>query len=158
MDKLKGCMLHETDDWKTPKKLYEALMSYGFVDCFKFQDKENELLKNYRNKKLWVNPPYSQLRLVTKWIIDQVRRNNLVFLLIPARTDTKYFHELIRYNPTLFFIQGRLKFNESKNPAPFPSIIMAFNEIATSQIYMSISIDEFIEKVIPLYALYEEVK
>jgi site-specific DNA-methyltransferase (adenine-specific) len=48
-------------------------------------------------------------------------------MLIPARTDTKYFHEYI-YNKAkeIRFIKGRLKFGDSKNPAPFPSMVVVF--------------------------------
>lgn len=149
---LKGCYSHESDNWKTPKKLYEAFMNKGYIDCFKYQSHEDELLNNYDGKKLFINPPYSKMKYVTKWIIEQLKRKNCIFLLIPARTDTVYFHELLKYNPTIYFIKGRLKFNDGLTPAPFSSIIMSFispylgylwYQIPT---YKSVSTEEFIER------------
>ena len=105
---LKGCMSHNTDNWKTPSILLNTLKEHGWIDTFPYMADYDELQKNYWNSKLFVNPPYSKLREVSNWIIDQVRRKCLVLLLIPARTDTKYFHELLQLNPLIFFIQGRL--------------------------------------------------
>ena len=45
-------------------------------------------------------------------------------LLIPARTDTVYFHKLLEFKPEIVFIKGRLRFNDSKLSAPFPSILV----------------------------------
>lgn len=48
-------------------------------------------------------------------------------MLIPARTDTKYFHEYIYHNTKeIRFIKGRLKFGNAKNSAPFPSMVVVF--------------------------------
>lgn len=48
-------------------------------------------------------------------------------MLIPARTDTKYFHEFIYHQAKeIRFIKGRLKFGSAKNSAPFPSMIVIF--------------------------------
>lgn len=46
---------------------------------------------------------------------------------MPARTDTKYFHELLKLKPKIYFIKGRLHFNDSKESAPFPTILLHFN-------------------------------
>lgn len=51
---------------------------------------------------------------------------NTVVMLIPARTDTKAFHEYIYNKAELRFVKGRLKFNDGKNPAPFPSMVVIF--------------------------------
>ena len=48
-------------------------------------------------------------------------------MLIPARTDTKYFHNYIYKKATeIRFIKGRLKFGDAKNSAPFPSMVVIF--------------------------------
>lgn len=54
---------------------------------------------------------------------------DIVVALLPARTDTKYFHKYIYQNPraTIRFLKGRLKFGDSKNSAPFPSMLVIFN-------------------------------
>ena len=79
----------------------------------------------YHNKNIFINPPYSDIK---SWV-DFIERNvkdNVIALLIPARTDTIYFHKLLELNPKIIFIKGRLKFSEI-GTAPFPSIIMVFN-------------------------------
>jgi len=45
-------------------------------------------------------------------------------MLLPARTDTKWFHEYIYGKAEIRFIKGRLKFGGCKNPAPFPSMVV----------------------------------
>ena len=125
-NKLDGCYSHKTDDWKTPSNLYNYFVENGYIDCFKYRSKENELLNHYSNEKLFINPPYSKMAEILKWLIEQIQ-NNKVVLLIPARTDTKYFHELLLFNPKIYFIKGRLHFNDSKRVAPFPSILMEFD-------------------------------
>lgn len=47
-------------------------------------------------------------------------------MLIPARTDTRWFHDYIYHKSEIRFIRGRLKFNDGKNPAPFPSMVVIF--------------------------------
>ena len=76
---------------------------------------------------MFCNPPYSK---ISDWVEKAFRetRNDktLVVLLIPARTDTRYFHDYINNRAEIRFIKGRLKFGESKNSAPFPSMVVIF--------------------------------
>jgi site-specific DNA-methyltransferase (adenine-specific) len=48
-------------------------------------------------------------------------------MLIPARTDTSYFHDYIYHKAEIRFVRGRLKFGESKTSAPFPSMVVIYN-------------------------------
>ena len=123
----KGVFLHESDHWATPKKLYNWYMEKGFIDPCPLHSKEDNLNKIYDGKKIFINPPYSQ---ISKWV-DFIENNlphcELIHLLIPARTDTKYFHKLLSMKPIIFFIKGRLHFNEDGS-APFPSVILSFTK------------------------------
>ena len=56
----------------------------------------------------------------------QLHTHTLVVMLIPARTDTRWFHDYIYQKHEVRFIRGRLKFGDSKNPAPFPSMVVVF--------------------------------
>lgn len=49
-------------------------------------------------------------------------------MLLPARTDTRWFHDYIYGKAEVRFIRGRLKFGDSKNSAPFPSMVVIFGE------------------------------
>ena len=77
---------------------------------------------------MFCNPPYG--RQIGKWVekgfIESKRANTTVVMLLPARTDTRWFHDYIYKKAEIEFIKGRLKFGESKNSAPFPSMIVIF--------------------------------
>lgn len=71
----------------------------------------------------FVNPPFSKISKFIDKSIEEHKKGKLVILLIPARTDTKYFKKLVNYGCNITFITGRLHFNDS-NSAPFPSCII----------------------------------
>ena len=77
---------------------------------------------------MFCNPPYG--RGIGKWVekayMESQKPNTLVVMLIPARTDTKWFHEFIYGKAEVRFVKGRLKFGGSKGNAPFPSMIVIF--------------------------------
>ena len=125
---LKGCYSKASDNWRTPSPIYEKFINNGYIDCFPFLADYDEFQKVYKNQKLFVNPPYSKLKLIPEWLKKQLDNGCEVVLLIPARTDTSYFHEMLKFNPKIEFVKGRLHFNDSKNSAPFPSIFMFFKE------------------------------
>lgn len=70
-------------------------------------------------------------RKIGEWVKKASESNATTVLLIPARTDTKWFHEYIYNKAEIRFIKGRLKFGNSKNSAPFPSMIIVFNNTST---------------------------
>jgi len=75
----------------------------------------------------FVNPPFSQMK---QWVMkcseEAQKPNTRVVMLIPARTDTAYFHDYIYNKAEVRFIRGRLKYNDGKINAPFPSMIVIF--------------------------------
>lgn len=76
---------------------------------------------------MFVNPPYSDIKAwVQKAWQESTKPNTVVVMLIPARTDTRYFHEYILHRSEIRFLKGRLKFGDSKNCAPFPSMLVIF--------------------------------
>lgn len=93
-----------------------------------FTEKENGLLQDWKGNRVFCNPPYG--REIGKWVEKCYREgckdDTLVCLLIPARTDTKYFHDFIINRTEIRFIPGRLKFGDGKNSAPFPSMLVIF--------------------------------
>lgn len=75
--------------------------------------------------RAFINCPYDR---IGKWLL-RAKDAPLTVYLIPARTDVKWFHEIVLpYASEIRFIKGRLKFGESKNPAPFPSMIVVFRK------------------------------
>ena len=79
---------------------------------------------------VFVNPPYG--REIVKWVeksyLESQKENTLVVMLIPARTDTRWFHDFIYHKAEIRFIKGRLRFGNSNNNAPFPSMIVIFRK------------------------------
>ena len=64
--------------------------------------------------------------MVEKSYKENKENNVTVVMLIPSRTDTKWFHNYIYGIAEIRFIKGRLKFGNSKNSAPFPSMVVIF--------------------------------
>ena len=135
------------DCWETPIYLFIYLNDeFGFtIDamansnnklCDRYYSIENSFLDNYpENEVIYCNPPYSRnLGKIIKHCNDLRKLNNTIVLLIPARTDTKWFHEYL-YNKDgveLRFLKGRLKFTLNKinyNSATFPSMIVVMKPI-----------------------------
>jgi hypothetical protein len=115
-------------DWKTPKALYQALDAEFHFDhdpC-PARPKENGLESTWGNIN-FVNPPYG--KEISKWIqkgyVENLKGKVVVFLL-PSRTDTKWWHEFVMKATEIRFIRGRLRFDDQKNSAPFPSAIVIF--------------------------------
>lgn len=76
---------------------------------------------------VFCNPPYG--RELPKWVkkcYEENQKGALVVMLVPARTDTRWFHDYIYHNAEIRFIKGRLKFNDGQQGAPFPSMVVIF--------------------------------
>ena len=126
------------DNWETPKTLFDNLNNvYHFnVDlcaddnnhlCDEYYTEKNSCLdKDIRGKVIYCNPPYS--REMYKFIEKCYKLSfyNTVVMLLPARTDTKWFHDFIYNKAEIRFIKGRLRFSNSKNVATFPSMIVIY--------------------------------
>ena len=113
-------------EWATPKGVYEALdaeFQFDFDPC-PLGGSENglaTLFVDWKGKRVFCNPPYGD---VTKWL-ERGRDAQLAVFLIPARTDTRWFHDLVLpFAAEIRFIRGRLKFGDAVNSAPFPSMLV----------------------------------
>lgn len=130
-----------TDLWATPQWLFDDFNAeFGFTldacalpsnaKCAKYFTPEADgLAQDWGGEVVWCNPPYG--REIGKWVkkcAEESKKNNTtVVALLPARTDTKWFHEYIYHKAEVAFLRGRLKFGDAKNSAPFPSMIVIFN-------------------------------
>ena len=75
----------------------------------------------------WLLWSFTRKPWVRKCFMEAQKINTIVVMLIPARTDTRYFHEFIYHKAReIRFIRGRLKFGDQKNSAPFPSMVVVF--------------------------------
>lgn len=125
-------------DWETPQDFFDKLNAeFNFTldpcaneqnaKCKKFYTIEQDgLIQNWQGETVFCNPPYG--RELSKWVAkcykESRKPNTTVVMLIPARTDTRYFHQYIYKKSEIRFLKGRLKFGNSKNGAPFPSMVV----------------------------------
>jgi phage N-6-adenine-methyltransferase len=124
-------------EWETPLPFFKALDEcYHFTldvcatpkntKCATYYTKEqNGLMKEWLGR-CWMNPPYG--REIGAWVkkaYESACKGTLVVCLLPARTDTAWWHDYCMKGK-ITFIRGRLKFGESMNAAPFPSAVVVF--------------------------------
>tara|TARA_R110000744_G_C18921429_1_gene511893 strand:+ start:44 stop:493 length:450 start_codon:yes stop_codon:yes gene_type:complete len=122
----------ESDHYATPKEFYNRLNKefiFDYDPC-PLRSSVDGLLTEWKGN-IYVNPPYSNIEPFIYKGINEIKNGNAkkIIYLIPIRSDTKYWHNLIMpYANEIRFIKGRLNFNDSKSPAPFPCVIVVFNE------------------------------
>lgn len=143
----KGMFSSERDNWETPQSLFDKLdAKYHFTLDAASSDDNAKVAKHYteetdglskpwEGERVFCNPPYG--REVGKWVKKCANEasHSFICLLIPARTDTSYFHEYIYGNPSarIEFLRGRLKFElggAAQGPAPFPSMLVYFGGVS----------------------------
>ncbi len=132
-----------TDDWSTPQDLFDRLSAkYGPFDLDVCATAENAKCKRFYSKltngltmrwtgRVWCNPPYG--KPIAAWV-ERAHFETLVFesgpdltcMLLPARTDTKWFQDYVLPYAEVEFIRGRVKFGGHRNSAPFPSCVAVF--------------------------------
>jgi len=75
----------------------------------------------------FVNPPYKNLADWVKKSYEESKTGKTCVMLIPSRTDTRWWHDYVMKASEIRFIKGRLKFDEHKFSAPFPSCVVVFS-------------------------------
>lgn len=113
-----------SEHWATPVELYTALNEefHFTLDPCPLGGKGG-LERKWDGERVYCNPPYG--KGIGDWLIKATEAELAVFLL-PARTDTKWWHEFAMKAKEIRFLRGRLKFSGSKNSAPFPSVILVW--------------------------------
>lgn len=145
-----------TDEWRTPQATFDALNAeFGFDhdaaaradnswvdgDYFgpdhRYEGQRDALaVEHWRpyGRTFWLNPPYSKCRAFIAKAAAESRKGCTVVCLVPSRTDTRWWHANVwdcdkdqpREGVEVRFIKGRLKFGNSQNSAPFPSVVIIF--------------------------------
>lgn len=129
-----------TDQWATPQDFFDKLNTeFNFTldpcadagnhKCDTYFTKEDDgLQQSWKGHTVFCNPPYG--KAIKDWVKKSYEesqdKDTTVVMLLPARTDTAYFHDYIYEKAEIRFIRGRLKFGDSKNAAPFPSMVVIF--------------------------------
>lgn len=131
-----------TDMWETPQPFFDDLdrLFHFTLDscavpenakCKAFYTPEQDGLSQKWTGTVWCNPPYGRkigdwVRKAYQSVVDQDAE--CVVMLLPARTDTRWFHDYCYMNKfaQIRFVRGRLKFGGGQNAAPFPSMVVVF--------------------------------
>lgn len=133
-----GMMSSNTGEWETPQDLFDRLNEeFHFTldvcateentKCEVFYNEEADGLALPWSGVVWENPPYG--RDIGKWMKkarEYGEQGGIAVCLVPARTDTKWWHENCMCASEIRFIEGRLKFGKAQNSAPFPSAVVVF--------------------------------
>lgn len=134
------CFSSKSDDWATPQDFFDRLDAEFHFNldpcaddhnhkCDRYYTKEeNGLSKSWGGCTVFCNPPYG--KDIAEWVRyayeESKKPNTTIVMLIPARTDTRYFHDYIYGKAEIRFIRGRLKFGNATQSAPFPSMVVVF--------------------------------
>lgn len=130
-----------TNEWETPLWLFKTLNNEYHFDldpcstddnakCKRHFTAEQDGLKQEWSGRVFMNPPYG--RVIAKWVKKAYESvmgggTQICVCLLPSRTDTAWFHEYCMKGE-VWFVKGRLRFNNSKENAPFPSMIVIFDK------------------------------
>ena len=136
----KGLFSSNSNEWETPQDLFDRLdaeFHFGLdpcatpenAKCEKFFTKEDGgLTQSWEGcGAVFVNPPYG--RQIHQWVArawQTAEAGITVVMLLPARTDTRWWHEYVMRAQEIRFIKGRLKFSGGEGSAPFPSAVVIF--------------------------------
>lgn len=130
-----------TTEWETPQNVFDALeLEFGFTldpcctkenaKCKKHFTKEHDgLSRPWTDEVVFMNPPYGGE--ISKWMrkaYAATHEGATVVCLVPARTDTKWWHDYAMKGEVRL-LRGRLKFGNAKTNAPFPSAIIVLRPI-----------------------------
>lgn len=127
-----------TDLWSTPQAFFDSLNAeFGFnldvcalpenTKCSRFYSPADDGLSQPWKGTCWCNPPYG--REISKWVRkahESAQDGATVVCLLPARTDTAWWHDYVAKAADIRFIRGRLKFGNATHNAPFPSAVVVF--------------------------------
>lgn len=127
----------QSDEWSTPRDRFaewsrefgpftlDVAATADNAVCEHFYTLQDNGLAQEWTGTVWCNPPYST---VAKWVEKaywSARNGATVIMLVPARTDTKWWHTWV-VKSEIRFIAGRLKFGDATTGAPFPSALLVF--------------------------------
>ena len=163
--RLKALMSSESNEWGTPQALFDKLHAQydftldpcateGMAKCERyFTEADDGLAQSWQRERVYMNPPYG--RAIGNWVRKAAEEDaELVVCLIPARTDTRYWHDYIFPKAAeIIFIKGRVRFvkhgTELGDAAPFPSALVVFRKGHSGRPTLStVDIKELMKEVV----------
>lgn len=119
-----------SEHWATPADLYDRLhqeFAFTFDPCPLQTATLDGLTRAWSDERVYCNPPYGAG--LERWL-RKAREADVAVFLLPARTDTQWWHEHAMRADEVRFLRGRLKFGGSANSAPFPSVVLVYRRAA----------------------------
>lgn len=134
-----------SNEWATPQAFFDKLnnifgpftldaaaSSVNYKVATYYTQSDDSLSQDWSGNRVFLNPPYG--RALKDWVKkayeEGQKDNTMVVMLIPARTDTKYWHDYVMKADEIRFVRGRIKFGDETNSAPFPSAVVVFRQSA----------------------------
>ena len=131
----------DNTEWETPKPFFDVLNSIHMFDldvcatpfnskCESFYTKADDCLsKDWQGHRCWMNPPYGRDvgKYLAKALYEGGKPGTKVVCLLPARTDTHWWHSFAMRSSGILFVRGRLTFVGAMASAPFPSAVIVFD-------------------------------
>lgn len=131
----------KTNEWATPQCFFDRLdAEFNFTldpcsdglnaKCGKFYTQEDDgLTQSWTGERVFMNPPYG--RVIGDWVrkaYEESQKGAIIVALIPARTDTRYWHDYVMKADEIRLVKGRIKFGDGSNSAPFPSAVVVWQD------------------------------
>lgn len=127
-----------TTEWPTPDNLWLPLHEeFGFTldvcatsenaKCEHYFTKEHDGLSRAWSGVCWMNPPYG--RIMVQWLkkaVEETRNGVTTIALIPCRSNTGWWHDVVMKHGEVRFVRGRPKFGDAKEGLPWPLAIVIF--------------------------------
>jgi phage N-6-adenine-methyltransferase len=127
----------QTDEWATPQDFFDrldAIFDFTLDPCATaknakcpryFTREQDGLAQSWDGERVFVNPPYG--RSIGAWVKKASEARALVVCLLPARTDTRWWHDyVVGGGGHVTYLKGRLSFGNGQASAPFPSAVVIF--------------------------------
>ncbi|MBN6740116.1 hypothetical protein JKG47_06140 [Acidithiobacillus sp. MC6.1] len=137
------CLSSGKDDWTTPSHLLNLILDVlgrkgfdldpcspshkGPVPASRYYTRREDGLKQAWKGLVFVNPPYSQMRHWSSKLVEEAACRVQIIALVPSRTGTQWWHQVLDGGARPIYLRGRLRFGEGIGPAPFDSTILLFN-------------------------------
>lgn len=132
-------MSKASDEWATPQEFFDVVdrfFAFGLdaaataqntkAECF-FVAEDDSLRQSWCGYgSVWLNPPYSRIAAFMDKAATEAALGATVVCLVPARTDTQWWHRTTAKANEVRLLRGRLKFGDGASSAPFPSALVVF--------------------------------
>ena len=134
-----GMFSSDDDGWRTPPDLFRALdqefhfeldaaATWANALCRRYWTKKDDALTKPWDGPTYCNPPYGrEIAGFVKKAVEEAARGEMVVMLLPARTDTRWWHDYVMQAAEIRLIKGRLQFLGAPSSAPFPSVVAVFS-------------------------------